>query len=142
MATEYPAMECYGVDISPIFPSEIKPPNTFFQLANVLEGLPFPENWFSFVQQRLFMPALRTYEWLPVLTDIYRVIKPGGFVQLLESDPTIYKLPLEKQEFWLKCRFEATLFYIRHCNRLNQDFLIVLYIQGWNTARVNKRITP
>ncbi|RUP23897.1 S-adenosyl-L-methionine-dependent methyltransferase [Jimgerdemannia flammicorona] len=102
MATEFPEVEFYGIDISPIFPREIKPPNTHFSIVDVVQGLPFPDDYFSFAQQRMFMPALRTSEWPSVMADIFRVVKPGGWIQLLEADPNIHNVPEEKMDFWNK----------------------------------------
>ncbi|KAG9285193.1 hypothetical protein G9A89_004408 [Geosiphon pyriformis] len=41
MATTYTESEFIGIDYIHIFPSEIKPSNTFFIQSNVLNGLPF-----------------------------------------------------------------------------------------------------
>ncbi|KAG0205334.1 hypothetical protein BGX28_003042 [Mortierella sp. GBA30] len=62
MAHEFPMADIYGVDISPLYPipetsSKEVPPNCHFQLCNVLDGLPFPDNYFDFVYQRLLVYA-------------------------------------------------------------------------------------
>ncbi|KAG0083085.1 hypothetical protein BGZ93_002040, partial [Podila epicladia] len=68
MAQEFPNAEIHGVDLSPIYPrpetsTKPIPPNCHFQLCNVLDGIPFPDNHFDFVYQRLlvyaFTPAQR-----------------------------------------------------------------------------------
>ncbi|KAF9309241.1 hypothetical protein BG003_010004 [Podila horticola] len=68
MAQEFPNAEIHGVDLSPIYPrpetsTKPIPPNCHFQLCNVLDGVPFPDNYFDFVYQRLlvyaFTPAQR-----------------------------------------------------------------------------------
>lgn len=46
MSTKYSRSSFTGVDISPIFPAEIKPRNLNFYVANVLEKLPFPGNYY------------------------------------------------------------------------------------------------
>ena len=38
MAAEFPDCELIGIDVSPIQPSTILPPNIQFELMNVLEG--------------------------------------------------------------------------------------------------------
>jgi ubiquinone/menaquinone biosynthesis C-methylase UbiE len=58
MAHEFPRAQVYGVDISAIFPATIKPSNCHFQLCNILDGLPFPDNYFDFIYQRLLVYAL------------------------------------------------------------------------------------
>ncbi|KAI7901596.1 S-adenosyl-L-methionine-dependent methyltransferase [Cokeromyces recurvatus] len=84
VATEYPTSQFIGVDMCDIFPSNIRPPNVSFQTGNALERLPFPDNTFDLVNVRLFILALMKYEWSTVIKEIYRVLKPGGFVQMIE----------------------------------------------------------
>ncbi|KAF9378036.1 hypothetical protein CPB97_009801 [Podila verticillata] len=90
MSHEFPKAEVYGVDISPIFPAEIKPSNCHFQLCNILDGLPFPDNYFDFVYQRLLVYALSPAQRKQVYAELQRVLKPEGFLQLVESDGIVY----------------------------------------------------
>ncbi|KAI8336035.1 S-adenosyl-L-methionine-dependent methyltransferase [Blakeslea trispora] len=80
VATEFPNCELVGIDMIDIFPSDIRPSNVSFKLNNVLDGISFPDNSFDAVHFRFFNLALRSEEWLPVLKEIYRVLKPGGVV--------------------------------------------------------------
>ncbi|KAG1141329.1 hypothetical protein G6F38_008500 [Rhizopus arrhizus] len=71
MATEFKHAHFYGIDISPNYPTAIKPPNTFFIQYDILN----PKG------------------------EIKRVVKPGGFVEFRDIDPilknigpTTYKL--------------------------------------------------
>ncbi|KAF9547236.1 hypothetical protein EC957_008747 [Mortierella hygrophila] len=90
MAHEFPKAEIHGVDISAIFPTEIKPPNCHFQLCNILDGLPFPDNHFDFIYQRLLVYALSPAQRRQVNAELLRVLKPEGFLQLVESDGIVY----------------------------------------------------
>ncbi|KAJ6457964.1 S-adenosyl-L-methionine-dependent methyltransferase [Mycena sanguinolenta] len=78
-------VQVLGVDItSRLFP--VSPPkNVAFQIASVTN---LPSDWtdtFTLVHQRLLMVALRVPEWPQALWEIYRVLRPGGYVQLGES---------------------------------------------------------
>ncbi|CAO3629920.1 unnamed protein product [Cunninghamella blakesleeana] len=84
MATEYPNSHFMGVDICETFPNSIRPPNTSFKIANVIEGLPFPDNTFDFINLRLFILAIKKDEWEDVFKEIHRVLKPGGCFQTIE----------------------------------------------------------
>lgn len=95
-------VEFHGIDISPIFPSEIKPANTHFTLANVLDGIPFPDDHFDMVAMRMAIGCWNDEHWPAVMAEIYRVVKPGGYVQLLEPDNTFWRIEAEKQEVWKK----------------------------------------
>ncbi|KAI7849499.1 S-adenosyl-L-methionine-dependent methyltransferase [Circinella umbellata] len=84
-ATEYPSAECIGVDMIDVFPQEIKPPNVNFKVANVFEGLPFPDNSFDFVYVRLMLVAMKADQWEPMWHEVRRILKPGGCVQSVEA---------------------------------------------------------
>ncbi|KAF9995516.1 hypothetical protein BGZ79_010798 [Entomortierella chlamydospora] len=90
MAHEFPKADIYGVDISAIFPTEIKPSNCHFQLCNILDGLPFPDNYFDFIYQRLLVYALTPEQRKQVYVELQRVLKPEGYLQLVESDGIVY----------------------------------------------------
>ncbi|KAF9957434.1 hypothetical protein BGZ65_002061, partial [Modicella reniformis] len=90
MAHEFPMAQVYGVDISAIFPTSIKPNNCHFQLCNILDGLPFPDNYFDFIYQRLLVYALTTAQRKQVHAELLRVLKPEGHLQLVESDGLVY----------------------------------------------------
>ncbi|KAL0083599.1 S-adenosyl-L-methionine-dependent methyltransferase [Phycomyces blakesleeanus] len=84
VATENPNATCIGIDKLPIFPQAIRPPNVTFQILDILDGLPYQDNYFDFVQLRLFGACLQLTNWPIVLKEVYRVLRPGGCVQLLE----------------------------------------------------------
>ncbi|KAI9029644.1 S-adenosyl-L-methionine-dependent methyltransferase [Phycomyces nitens] len=84
VATDYPACQCTGIDMSEVFPNIIRPSNVSFHSGNVLERMPFEDNTFDFVNMRLFILALRKEEWHKVLKEIFRVLKPGGYIQSTE----------------------------------------------------------
>ncbi|KAI7862481.1 S-adenosyl-L-methionine-dependent methyltransferase [Spinellus fusiger] len=76
IATEYSSCECIGIDLCDIFPNAIRPVNATFHRGNVTHRLPFPDHSFEFVQLRMFIIALNTDQWVPVMKEIYRVLKP------------------------------------------------------------------
>ncbi|CAI2185370.1 17066_t:CDS:2, partial [Funneliformis geosporum] len=83
MAYEYPSAVFVGVDISPIFPSELKKPENATFLQNMLDGLPFEDDTFDFVYQRFLASAISEEQWKDeVIYELYRVTKPGGWVEL------------------------------------------------------------
>ncbi|KAI8062963.1 hypothetical protein BDF21DRAFT_347292 [Thamnidium elegans] len=88
MATEYPSAQFTGIDQVALFPHDIRPANVLFQKRDVLLGLDFEDNTFDFVQMRLFSLAFTRTQWAESLKEIYRVTKPGGYIQLLELQIT------------------------------------------------------
>jgi len=83
MATSYPHVEIIGIDISPIQPSQIKPENFTFIQANFFDGLPFADDSFDFVFQRLMVGAIPKDKWPLVINELTRVLKPGGYLEVV-----------------------------------------------------------
>ncbi|GJJ74213.1 hypothetical protein EMPS_06571 [Entomortierella parvispora] len=95
MAHEFPNAEIHGIDLSPIYPTpetsdKVVPPNCHFQLCNVLDGVPFPDNHFDYVYMRLLVYAFTPAQRKQVNLELLRVLKPSGHIQLVESDGLIY----------------------------------------------------
>ena len=84
MATDFPNPSFTGVDISPVTPQGIKPKNVHFVQGNILDGLPFPDNSFDYVHQRLLILGIPSDKWQSVVNDIVRVLKPGGYLEVFE----------------------------------------------------------
>ncbi|CAG8669129.1 4759_t:CDS:2, partial [Dentiscutata erythropus] len=81
----YPLTKVIGIDISPHQPTQIKPNNFEFIKANVHERLPFDDNSFDFVFQRLLILGHTKEKWPKVINELVRVLKPGGFLELCET---------------------------------------------------------
>lgn len=89
MAIDNPNAHVTGIDMADMFPTAIRPENVTFQLTNIIDGLPYDDNTFDFVHMRQLIVGLRATEWPNVVAEIFRVLKPGGLVQLVESDFTV-----------------------------------------------------
>ncbi|OZJ02607.1 hypothetical protein BZG36_04280 [Bifiguratus adelaidae] len=87
MAETYPNSNFYGIDISAILPAKI-PPNVYFTRANAAHRLPYPDNHFDYVFQRLLCAAFRDSEWQRVMREVNRVCGHEGWVELVEIDLT------------------------------------------------------
>ncbi|RHZ83326.1 hypothetical protein Glove_97g95 [Diversispora epigaea] len=100
MASDYPNTQFTGLDISPIQPSEIKPQNANFIKANLLNKLPFENDTFDYIFQRFLFLALPKDRWPDVINELTRVLKPGGYLELVEINPTAFQLgPVTSQLF-------------------------------------------
>ncbi|CAI2182741.1 7052_t:CDS:2 [Funneliformis geosporum] len=84
IATTYPKAKITGVDISPVQPSIIKPKNVTFIQADILEGLSFADETFDFVFQRFLTGSIPKDKWLSVIKELTRMLKPGGYLELVE----------------------------------------------------------
>jgi len=68
-----------------LFPSSA-PPNTHFLQHSVLD---LPASWtntYSLINQRLLGPALTRADWSTTIHTLSRVLKSGGYIQLVEFD--------------------------------------------------------
>ncbi|KAI8799881.1 S-adenosyl-L-methionine-dependent methyltransferase [Cladochytrium replicatum] len=52
--------------------------------ANVLERLPFEDDSFDYVHQRMLVSGIPVAKWPHVISEIARVLKPGGVADLTE----------------------------------------------------------
>jgi SAM-dependent methyltransferase len=119
MAFDYPDAHFTGIDISPMYPKEIKPSNVNFEEADLTEGLPFADDTFDFVVMRNMLNALSVDDWVYCLKELERVCKPGGFVECLEFQiPAIHLGKISKRVV------EACKYYIQ-----NNFFFIYIFIK-------------
>ena len=86
LAKEFPNSTFTGTDITNVFmASEPRAPsNCTFLEADTLKGLPFDDNTFDFVFQRLNVTCFKQTEWPVVLREMVRVAKPGGYIESSE----------------------------------------------------------
>lgn len=66
MAETYPRSTIYGIDASCVFPEDIKPVNVEFTIGNIAKELPFEDNFFDFIHQRLLIMGLTSDDWTMV----------------------------------------------------------------------------
>ncbi|RUS30864.1 S-adenosyl-L-methionine-dependent methyltransferase [Jimgerdemannia flammicorona] len=86
MAEDYPASKFFGLDIADMFPKAGYPENCTFIHADTLKKLPFEDNTFDFVFQRLMLLAFTPADWNMAISELVRVTKPGGWIELYEVE--------------------------------------------------------
>ncbi|RHZ88793.1 hypothetical protein Glove_21g367 [Diversispora epigaea] len=90
MASEYTQSSFVGLDIFNMFPSEIKPNNTDFILADVLNDLPFETNYFDYIHLGDMGFCFTEYEFdYVVIPECIRILKPGGWIEFQETNRTM-----------------------------------------------------
>ncbi|RAK73340.1 class I SAM-dependent methyltransferase [Aspergillus fijiensis CBS 313.89] len=73
-----------GVDISPQMSPDYAPDNLWFQVDDLNRPFTFPSNHFDLVHSRMQATGIDRARWLSYIWDIKRVLKPGGWVQMVE----------------------------------------------------------
>ncbi|KAF9434288.1 hypothetical protein BGZ76_008269 [Entomortierella beljakovae] len=89
MATDLSTINFVGVDISSIYPTAIYPRNCNFYNENFVQGVSQPDNAFDVVFQRNVCIGLTPQEWPMAVKEAFRILKPGGFYECVETDITI-----------------------------------------------------
>jgi len=94
MALVFPQANVVGLDVKepltdeqnvPANAADARPANYSFVLGNVLEGLPFPDESFDFVHQRLLFFAIPADRWQFALSELVRVTRRGGWIEIAEG---------------------------------------------------------
>ncbi|OJJ58481.1 hypothetical protein ASPSYDRAFT_89227 [Aspergillus sydowii CBS 593.65] len=84
VAEQNPDCEVIGVDIYPFMNPDDTPENLWLQVDDLNRPFTFPTNYFDLIHSRLLAGGINRSRW-PSLTDgWYRVLKPGGWVQMVE----------------------------------------------------------
>ncbi|KAI8342564.1 S-adenosyl-L-methionine-dependent methyltransferase [Chlamydoabsidia padenii] len=87
MATAYPKSTFIGVDLLDNFPQDIKPKNCRFMSLDVRQlPLPFDDQSIDYIYQRDLNWGLLQDEWNPLIKEYMRILKPGGWIELVEAD--------------------------------------------------------
>ncbi|ESK96483.1 hypothetical protein Moror_6991 [Moniliophthora roreri MCA 2997] len=87
LANELPStVSLHAVDLAPaLWISKGVPPNVHYTVSSVTS---LPKDWdakFDLVNQALLSTSLKEADWSVNISELYRVTKPGGHIQLVES---------------------------------------------------------
>lgn len=86
MATDYPQASVHATDIAPVQPSTVKPRNLTFGIDDITQPLPYETGTFDFVRMRFLIFGLKADQWQPIINELARIVKPGGYLELSEPD--------------------------------------------------------
>ncbi|KAK4204137.1 S-adenosyl-L-methionine-dependent methyltransferase, partial [Triangularia verruculosa] len=84
VAEQYPECEVIGLDVYPYPVPEDTPDNVDFQVDDLNSPSTFPPNYFDLVNSRLMSGGIHVNRWTNYLSDIFRVLRPGGWCQMVE----------------------------------------------------------
>lgn len=106
MARDFPLSIFVGVDRGEELPRSDIPENCMFVRADAL-ALPFADSTFDYVYGRTLGFCLTPMNWAKVVSEIVRVVKPGGWVELVESDCVVKRPPPSYLKLQDACKCQA-----------------------------------
>lgn len=83
----HPDVTVVGTDLSPVQPTWV-PPNVSFEIDDCTKSWTWSPDSFDFVHIRYLYGAIR--DWDALFREAYRVVKPGAYLESVESEPTCY----------------------------------------------------
>lgn len=122
----YPNATLDGFDISPVLFPQPTPPGMTLATMDVKE--PVPEELcgkYDLVHVRLLAAAMGADEWAPVVRNVARLLRPGGWLQWEECDFAGVK--------HFRGREGAHVDAARRLGRAFRDGLLARFEHGWNT---------
>jgi SAM-dependent methyltransferase len=82
LCAEFPGTRVVGLDL---VPGKAGNPDRYaFVRGNILQGLPFRNDRFDFVHQRFLVAGVPLVAWPAVVADLARILRPGGWIELVE----------------------------------------------------------
>ncbi|KAF8543714.1 S-adenosyl-L-methionine-dependent methyltransferase [Trichophaea hybrida] len=87
MADTYPSAQVLGTDLSPIQPKWV-PPNCSFEVDDAELDWTHRSDTFDFIHLRNLAQSVT--DWAKVMSEVYRCVKPGGYVELAELGGIVY----------------------------------------------------
>ncbi|KAG9089411.1 hypothetical protein FRC07_012338, partial [Ceratobasidium sp. 392] len=93
IAKEFPKAKVVGIDLSrPVLSESTPPANASFVIGDIKQGLPFETASFDAVHMRM-VPSIR--ERTALYKEMHRVLRPGGFILLVEPGERVSRLGIE-----------------------------------------------
>lgn len=104
MARLLPHSRVIGLDIEAAPVHTLPAPTNYrFIQGDLLKGLPFESMSFDFVHQRLLVAAIPSRQWLQVISELVRVTRPGGWIEVLEVGDTFEQAGPQTQRLMNWC---------------------------------------
>lgn len=121
MALDYPQSMVYGLrfalegrqnPVKPIkqptdnngdknhIPKKSYPSNYIPFVGHSIKKLPFDDNTFDIVNAKSLWYFVKKDDWVDVLSELFRIIKPGGYIELLLADFVIVNGNATDQYWW------------------------------------------
>ncbi|RUS14399.1 hypothetical protein BC937DRAFT_93882 [Endogone sp. FLAS-F59071] len=85
-AKRYPASKFTGISITDVYINIVVPSNCTFMTVDFTKGLPFEDETFDYVVERLQTIYCAEHLWPKLIKELMRVTRTGGIIEILEPD--------------------------------------------------------
>lgn len=97
-----------------------------FGCADLLKPLNYPDNYFDIIYQRELGSAIAHHQWPNLLSELYRITRPGGQIELVEHDHLFFHVGpvLSYINEWCRVAVESigtTPTYTEHLYKFLED---------------------
>lgn len=138
MAKEYPKSHFTGSDAM-IYPIGSPPTNSHFRVIDISKGLPFPDNTFDYVTQHDALFKYCSKDWETILPELVRVLKPGGYLELVEPGGVIQDIGPNMSIWMMRCKFVSILFSSLFKSLIASNLSIIVTV-SLQTRDINLKI--
>jgi hypothetical protein len=84
LADSWDSQQVIGIDINPTMQPEELPENVFLQVDDLNRRFTFPAHNFDLVHSQMMCSGIHVNRWTQYLRDIFRVVRGGGWCQMVE----------------------------------------------------------
>ncbi|MBV9617169.1 MAG: methyltransferase domain-containing protein [Ktedonobacteraceae bacterium] len=99
IATKYPQAQVINFDLEPVPCTGSTPLNAQFVQGNLFHGLPFPQQHFQYVHQRLLVAAIPLMNWPWVIAELKRITTLNGWIELVEMGNSLQSAGPATEQF-------------------------------------------
>ncbi|KAF3937950.1 hypothetical protein ABW19_dt0202420 [Dactylella cylindrospora] len=145
LAAKYPNVTVYSVSSQDIsnppcqWPAPLNHHALFLPQPN--SPLPFPDNHFDVISTKSFPSILRNSDWVPILKECNRVLRPGGWIELQIIDPVLTKQGELLRE-WLDARIVREMLEDNYAIKPSDDVLNYLQETGFDNVKRSRIALP
>jgi ubiquinone/menaquinone biosynthesis C-methylase UbiE len=103
-----------------------------FYTMDALRKLDFPASSFDLINQRLGLSFVRTWNWLDLLNEFARVVRPGGVIRLTEADMVESNSAglARREQLLLQAFYQAGHFFVRQQDGITRELAPLLQRYG------------
>ncbi|EWC46192.1 hypothetical protein DRE_04570 [Drechslerella stenobrocha 248] len=103
--------------------------------------LPFPDNYFDVISTKSFPGVLQFSDWIPLLKECNRILRPGGWIELQIVDPALTKQGDLLRE-WLDTRIIHEMIEENFSIKPSDDVLGFLQETGFDNVKRSRIALP